>query len=370
MPTIIGSANGETLNGTVGQDSIFGLGGEDILYGFADADLLDGGEGHDSMGGGTGNDRYIVDDPLDAIVESAGEGDDWLHSAVSYALGAGVSIETMTTMNAAGGAAINLAGNEFGQSIYGNAGANWLSGGGGSDYLVGLEGNDTLDGGSGVDVLLGGTGQDIYVVDDIADAIVEGAGAGDDRLISSTSYILGDGASVETMGTSNAASTAVLHLTGNEFGQSIYGSAGENWLSGGGGADYLVGLEGNDILWGGTGADLLAGGAGSDVFSFNPNDGAAFDVITDFVSGLDKINLGHFLGSQQFSFIGSAAFTGWPGQGRLADGKFELDVNGDGNPELVVLMQGSLAKEDFVFWDDVGYGTGGWDGSGSGWWDY
>jgi Ca2+-binding RTX toxin-like protein len=350
MPTINGTAGGETLNGTSGQDNIFGLGGDDGLFGLADADLLDGGEGRDTMAGGTGNDRYVVDDPLDAIVEGAGEGDDWLHSSVSYALGAGVSIEVMTTLNAAGIAALNLAGNEFGQSIYGNAGANWLSGGGGSDYLVGLGGND------------------VYIVDDLTDTIFEAAGEGDDRIISSDNYILGAGVSVETLGTANAASTAVLHLTGNELGQSIYGSAGENWLSGGGGGDYLVGLDGNDILWGGAGSDNLSGGAGNDVFSFNPNDGAAIDFITDFVSGSDKINLGHF--TQGIDFIGSAEFTGWPGQGRLANGLFELDVDGDGIVELAFMINGGLTTGDFVFRDDIGYGTGGWDGSGSGWWDY
>lgn len=368
MPIINGTASGETLNGTVGQDSIFGLGGDDSLFGLADADLLDGGEGRDTMTGGTGSDRYLVDHALDAIVELAGEGDDVLHSSVSYALAAGVSVETMTTMYAAGSSPISLTGNEFRQSIYGNAGDNWLSGGGDTDYLVGLDGDDLLDGGSSGDVLRGGTGNDVYIVDGHFDVIVETVGEGDDRLVSSLSMVLADGANIETMGTANAASTAIHHLTGNQFGQSIYGSAGENWLSGGGGADYLVGLEGNDILWGGEGNDMLVGGAGADVFSFNREEG--LDLITDFVSGTDKINLGHFLGFMQFSFIGDHAFTGWPGQGRLDNGKFELDVNGDGIPELTFMMQGSLAEGDFVFWDDVGYGTGGWDGSGAGWWDY
>jgi Ca2+-binding RTX toxin-like protein len=350
MPTINGTANGETLNGTAGQDSIFGLGGDDILFGFLDADLLDGGEGRDTMSGGTGNDRYVVDDMFDTIVETPGEGDDTLHSSVSYALGAGTSIEAMTTMNAAGSAAINFTGNGFGQSIYGNAGANWLNGGGGADYLIGLNGDD------------------VYAVDDLTDAILEATGEGDDRLISSSNYILRSGVSVETLGTANAASAAAQHLTGNEFGQSIYGSAGENWLSGGGGSDYLLGLEGNDILWGGDGSDYLVGGAGADVFSFNHESGV--DFIADFESGTDKINLGHFLGSLQIQFIGGSAFSGSAGQARFANGRFELDVDGDRRPELTVMVQGNVAAGDFYFWDDVGYGTGGWDGSGAGWWDY
>ena len=338
MPNIIGSAFGDILNGSAGQDSIFGLGGEDSLFGLADADLLDGGEGRDTMAGGTGNDRYVVDDVLDALVELAGEGDDTLHSTISYVLGAGVSIETMTTLYAAGSAAINFTGNEFGQSIYGNAGANWLNGGGGYDYLVGLAGND------------------VYVVDTLSDAILEAAGEGDDRVISSAGYTLAPGVSVETLGTANAASTVGLTLIGNEFGQSIYGDAGTNFLSGWGGSDYLVGLEGNDILEGGQGNDFLSGGAGEDIFNFSSNDGV--DVINDFVSGTDKINLGFLLDLQQFSFIGSSAFTGLPGQGRFANGRFELDLDGDGVPELAVMLNGSLVAGDFVFLDP---GIGDWD---------
>jgi len=87
-------------------------------------------------------------------------------------------------------------------------------------------------------------------------------------------------------------------------------------------------------------------------------------------SGTDKINLGHFLGSLQIQFIGGSAFSGSAGQARFANGRFELDVDGDRRPELTVMVQGNVAAGDFYFWDDVGYGTGGWDGSGAGWWDY
>ena len=341
MPTIIGTASGETLNGTSGQDNIYGLGGDDSLFGLADADLLDGGEGQDTMTGGTGNDRYVVDDLFDLAVELPGEGDDTLHSYISYALGAGASIETMTTMNAASTAALNLIGNEFGQSIYGNAGANWLIGGGGDDYLIGLAGND------------------VYVVDNPSDAILEAPGEGDDRVIGSGGYSLGAGVSVETMTTMNAASDVGLNMFGNEFGQSIYGNAGENFLGGLGGSDYLVGLEGNDILEGGPGNDFLAGGAGLDIFTFSPGDG--IDLITDFDSGADSINLGFFLGFQQFHFIGVRPFTGFPGQARFLDGKFQLDVDGDGHPELTVMVNGLVESTDFVFIDDFGAGMGFWD---------
>ena len=58
----------------------------------------------------------------------------------------------------AGTDAINLTGNGFGQSIYGNAGPNVRDGGGGIDYLV------------------GGPGNDRYFVDNARDVIIELAG--------------------------------------------------------------------------------------------------------------------------------------------------------------------------------------------------
>lgn len=331
MPTFNGTAAGETLTGTTNADDIHGLGGNDNLVGLAGADLLDGGEGADSLSGGDGDDRYIIDNLSDTITEAAGQGDDVLHTSVSYVLGAGVSVETMTTMYAGGTSALDLTGNEFGQSIYGNAGRNVLNGGGGVDYLVGLGGNDH------------------YIVDHYSDYALEADGEGDDWVSASASYTLAAGSSIETLNTTDASSTQAIFLGGNEFGQSIYGNAGNNYLYGLGGADYLVGLDGNDVLNGGQGNDYLMGGAGADVFHFDNN--GSVDTIGDF-DGSDYINLGSFLGFQQFQFIGSSAFTGWPGQGRFADGKFELDVNGDGIPELTVNVHGTVTATSFVFWDD------------------
>jgi serralysin len=65
-----------------------------------------------------------------------------VRAAVSYSLAAGSEIEALTTTDHSGTAAINLAGNEFGQYIAGNAGNNVIDGG---------AGNDTLEGGAGAD---------------------------------------------------------------------------------------------------------------------------------------------------------------------------------------------------------------------------
>lgn len=73
------------------------------------------------------------------------------------------------------------------------------------------------------------------------------------------------------------------------------GTAGNDILLGGTGGDTLVGGEGNDTLGGGIGRDRLTGDAGNDVFRFDRAATAVAhrDVIVDFESGVDKIQLSH-----------------------------------------------------------------------------
>ena len=60
------------------------------------------------------------------------------------------------------------------------------------------------------------------------------------------SYRLAAEVSAETLQTTDAAGTAAINLSGNEFANIVIGNAGNNILSGGGGADTLRGLGGND----------------------------------------------------------------------------------------------------------------------------
>jgi serralysin len=243
----------ENLTGSPFADALTGDPSANTLIGLAGDDILNGGTGADTMIGGLGNDRYVVDQAGDVITEFAGEGDDMVIAKANYTLGAGVSIETMTTINASATTPINLTGNEYGQSIYGNAGNNILTGNGGSDYLVGLAGNDW------------------YFVD-ASDFISEANGGGDDWIFVPGTYTLREGIEIETLVAVNQDSTDPVNLTGNEYGQSLYGSQGANSLNGGAGNDYLVGLGGNDFLLGGAGNDNMAGGQGNDIYYVDSGD--------------------------------------------------------------------------------------------------
>ncbi len=70
---------------------------------------------------------------------------------------------------------------------------------------------------------------------------------------------------------------------------------GDDTVNGCVGDDSLNGGDGNDTLAGGLGKDTLTGGLGSDTFKFSSvveaGAGIKSDVISDFVSGVDKIDL-------------------------------------------------------------------------------
>ena len=143
---------------------------------------------------------------------------------------------------------------------------NTLNGGGGNDTLNGAAGNDSLNGGTGIDRMNGGTGNDIFYVDSASDVIIEATGQGTDKILTSVTYVLATGVSIETMATTLNGGTASMNLTGNELGQRIVGNSGSNILDGKGGIDQLQGLAGNDTYRVDNAGDVVseAGNQGSD----------------------------------------------------------------------------------------------------------
>ena len=116
-----------------------------------------------------GTDFYYINNSGDVVAETTGNGSDRIFASTSYALGAGVHIELLTTNNNAATTAIHLTGNELANTIYGNAGGNNLDGKGGNDLLVGLAGAD-LNLSS-----LSYTATTVYTIDEFAIGIPSGA---------------------------------------------------------------------------------------------------------------------------------------------------------------------------------------------------
>jgi len=190
--TLIGNSGNNTLEGNGGDDIIYGWGGNDLLNGGAGDDTLYGGDGddilygytgNDTMVGGSGNDKYYVDDVGDSVVESAGEGTDWIYASVTYTMSVNVEILAMTgtaNIDATGNASDNsMVGNSGNNTIDGGDGNDSISGGAGNDTLIGGNGNDVLRGGFGNDNLLGGSGNDTYRYTEVnfgADTITDTSG--------------------------------------------------------------------------------------------------------------------------------------------------------------------------------------------------
>jgi Ca2+-binding RTX toxin-like protein len=113
--------------------------------------------------------------------------------------------------------------------------------------------------------MIGGIGDDKYVVDNIADVVVEDISGGLDWVESSVNWILGSNLE-------NLILTAGGNLSGNgnALDNRIKGNIGDNILDGGQGRDNLIGDAGADIFkfsnspsYGATGADRILDFSGS-----------------------------------------------------------------------------------------------------------
>ena len=272
-----------TGTGNTANNVLTGLYGADTLSGLAGDDTLDGGAGSDSLIGGIGNDSYVVDDVGDVVVENLGEGVDTVQAALSYTLGVNVENLTLT-----GTAALNATGNALNNVLTGNSANNVLTGGLGNDtyvitsgdtivenagegidtvqvgftytmgtnlenltligttsingtgnalanVLTGNMGNNVLDGGAAVDTMSGGLGNDTYVVDNVADVVVENASEGIDSVQSSATYTLS--ANVENL---TLTGSSAINGTGNALANVLTGNSAANLLSGSLGDDTYV----------------------------------------------------------------------------------------------------------------------------------
>ena len=171
-----------------------------------------------------------------------------------------------------------LVGNAGDDRLLGGIGDDNLLGSSGHDALDGSSGNDYLDGGLGSDILSGGPGNDVFVVDNIADVVLEviaGGAGGKDLIVTSVSQGLPD--NVENL---QALEGFTLDLTGNALNNILLGNALNNNLNGGVGRDTLLGGAGNDTLNGGVDVDRLAGGAGDDLFYVN----SRFDITIELAN--------------------------------------------------------------------------------------
>jgi Ca2+-binding RTX toxin-like protein/subtilisin-like proprotein convertase family protein len=302
-----GDANVNTFDGTVRFNGVtfLGLGGADVLYGSNYADSLDGGDGNDiilaylavngadTLSGGNGDDVYYLFQSGDMIIENSGEGFDTLYTQANVTLAANIEQAVVY------GAATSVTGNSGNNNLFGLNSNNSLvlNGGDGNDWVMGSNQDDTLDGGTGNDILqgLGGTnrmvgsaGDDVYYSTSATDVIVEAAGEGRDTVYASYN-VAALAADVEQLVSFGGATIG----NGNSLANTLYGNNNTVGMSldGGAGADLIFGSNFADTIIGGSGNDILVGLSGNDLFKYISNGNMGDDLVIDFITGADRIDL-------------------------------------------------------------------------------
>jgi len=175
--------------------------------------------------------------------------------------------------------------------------------------------------------------------------------------------ITGGGVLLKTINAAGVGGTTAFTATAANTlpaGFSLTTGAGADALTGFTGADTLSGGGGADTLTGGVGADSLTGGDGADTFVYGQNTALAVvsslsapDVIADFVSGTDKLQiLNNVLGTgtAPTAFIGNFASVASAQAAAAQDGRGNLAyyVTTDKQLYVVAAVNGVAVATDTV----------------------
>ena len=375
---LFGGNGADTLIGSDGNDTLIGGSGDDVfsIGTDGDAESIDGGSGKDSLtligsfgwtllATGLANEtagqtsmsfvgiEVLVGTTLADVVEEDGslneitlkQGNDVIvdngFNSLEDIFDGGSGSDTLDLSNATGGRVVNLGaetfdgngalrsfenlvGGVFADNLTGSAGRNTLTGAGGDDRLTGDLGNDSLFGGDGMDSVVGGAGLDSLDGGSLLDALF--GGDGNDTLNGGTGgdFLYG-GANIDVLRGGDDGD----RLFGGSFGDTLQGDAANDTLTGGAGKDSMTGGTGVDrFVW----TDITDGGIGEDA-----------DVISDFATGEDKLNLSAIDG---LTWIDTAAFSNLAGQVRQATsgGTTVISVDTDGNAvaDMEIVLQVAL----------------------------
>ncbi len=234
----------------------------------------------------------------------------------------------------------------------------------GDDIIVGGSNNDRIQGGEGADTMSGGKGDDLFFVDNVGDQVIENAGEGTDRVITSLdNYVLGD--HVEELnlrgdaftGYGNSLDNLLIGHFNTDDSDILFGGGGNDKIAGHDGNDELHGQEGNDLLNGGQGEDYMSGGEGNDIFLV---DNVRDEVIENVGEGTDTVKTSldsYFLADnvERLELIGNAE----QGYGNALDNVLVGHVGTNTTDELFGdLGDDTIAGDDG---DDYLYGEEGRD---------
>ncbi|WP_413173195.1 beta strand repeat-containing protein [Anabaena azotica] len=372
--TIIGNLGDDTLYGSDGNDTLEGWQDNDLLNGGNGDDILDGGSGDDTLNGGSGNDVANGGDGNDTLVLAGYKNNYTITNIRSYS----GKPETITlTRNNVVVRALYVENYQFidgivpfitliNQSIVGTSGDDSLIGEMGNDTINGGDGGDVIRGGSGNDFIFGENGRDYIYGEDGDDTLSAGSGArwGDNPIIDyvdggngkDTILLVGSKDDYTFTGAASngeATSLDIKDSTGRKLvfnvelitfsngttftiqqvlDKNIYGTAGNDNLSGDQGKDVIYGYTGNDNLSSYGDDDILYGGDGDDnLYSFDGNDQLFGENGNDFLyanyGGNDSLYGGN----------GNDTLYGFDGDDLLDPGSGNDYVEGGAGNDILVL---------------------------------
>ncbi|WP_319609845.1 calcium-binding protein, partial [Pseudoalteromonas luteoviolacea] len=278
--TLTGSAQGDTLHGLAGDDVIDALGGNDTVYGGAGNDTITANGGNNTLEGGDGND----------LVSGFARGNNTLRG--------GAGDDTL------------MLNNDY--RNYSSSYSNTFEGGTGNDVLTGLYGKDTY-------LFNAGDGQDTLTDLGGVDNLVFGAGLSAEQLrvrrsgndvvlyfVDAQGQETGDSITLTEAFSSSARRIEQLTfadgatLTGTEVHARalvMYGTEGNDTLTGSAQGDTLHGLAGDDVIDALGGNDTVYGGAGNDTITANGGNntlegGDGNDLVSGFARGNNTLRGG------------------------------------------------------------------------------
>jgi len=296
---------GSSIGGGSQPNTHYGTNGNDVLSTGSHSGILYGYDGNDTLTGGSGNDTIYSGNGNSLI--NGGSGNDYI---VQNGNNPGASVGGATSHDTISGGAGNdtiIAG--YGHSLLvGGSGNDYIYAGGGANTLEGGSGNDTLVAGGGPDVLSGGSGDNVFKFESIYDSYAHGKQTTDSHgaVLMPFQDIITDfhhGDIIDTTGTGilNFGQLTITHTTMDNVGavtlvnqgttgdhfslvlegtrgltaadfifappapviHYIYGDNNGDSLSGTSGQDYIVGGNGNDTIHGNSGDDTIQGGLGN-----------------------------------------------------------------------------------------------------------
>jgi Ca2+-binding RTX toxin-like protein len=250
---IVGRGGHDFITGGGGKDRICGNGGDDVLLGGSGKDLLDGAAGADFLSGGPSRDKLLAG-PGAFNVLRGNQGNDTLRGGPGFDILLG---EAGNDRLDGGGGVFDRASFFFSSAPVTSDLNSGQATGEGTDTMVGvedLEGSqlgDSLTGNAeanfffplgGDDVLNGGDGFDLVSFDSSATPVTVDLTAG-----------TATGEGNDTLG-------GIEDVAGSAHGDTITGDANPNVLLGLEGNDTILAMEADDFLDGGTETDTLDGG--------------------------------------------------------------------------------------------------------------